>query len=389
VKKEKVMADQITQSVKVGMPRWFWIMLALALLMTVATVLAVIDDTADVTPTNTPPALQTVSVRDLVVSDIKASIETFAEVRPRWSADIRAAVGGRIVEVRETALAGVQVAAGDALFRIESTQYETAVAAAELLLAEAHLALMQADNRTTISRRQFEREGARAPNELALHLPELRIAEHEVTSAEAQLRAAQQQLADTTITAPFSGFITERLISLGQTVTAGEPLLKLVDDNQFEMTAELSRENWALLDHPITNQVAQLVDTAGTPMGTAVVRQGGGFLDQNTRQYRVFLEVRETKDQPILSGDFLRVLLTGRVVEDTLSIPDTTLTRTGHVWFVDQNDQLMRISPDILFRIADQIVIAVPEGSHRLRVAITPLASFLPGQRVAPNVLED
>jgi multidrug efflux system membrane fusion protein len=389
VKKEKVMADQITQSVKVGMPRWFWIMLALALLMTVATVLAVIDDTADVTPTNTPPALQTVSVRDLVVSDIKASIETFAEVRPRWSADIRAAVGGRIVEVRETALAGVQVAAGDALFRIESTQYETAVAAAELLLAEAHLALMQADNRTTISRRQFEREGARAPNELALHLPELRIAKHEVTSAEAQLRAAQQQLADTTITAPFSGFITERLISLGQTVTAGEPLLKLVDDNQFEMTAELSRENWALLDHPITNQVAQLVDTAGTPMGTAVVRQGGGFLDQNTRQYRVFLEVRETKDQPILSGDFLRVLLTGRVVEDTLSIPDTALTRTGHVWFVDQNDQLMRISPDILFRIADQIVIAAPEGSHRLRVAITPLASFLPGQRVAPNVLED
>jgi multidrug efflux system membrane fusion protein len=383
------MADQITQTVKAGMPRWFWIMLALALLVTVATVLAVIDDTADVTPTNTPPALQTVSVRDLVVSDIKASVETFAEVRPRWSADIRAAVGGRIVEVRETALAGVQVAAGDALFRIESTQYETAVAAAELLLAEAHLALMQADNRTTISRRQFEREGARAPNELALHLPELRIAEHEVTSAEAQLRAAQQQLADTTITAPFSGFITERLISLGQTVTAGEPLLKLVDDNQFEMTAELSRENWALLDHPITNQVAQLVDTAGTPMGTAVVRQGGGFLDQNTRQYRVFLEVRETKDQPILSGDFLRVLLTGRVVEDTLSIPDTALTRTGHVWFVDQNDQLMRISPDILFRIADQIVIAAPEGSHRLRVAITPLASFLPGQRVAPNVLED
>lgn len=383
------MADQIKQTVKAGMPRWFWIMLALALLVTVATVLAVIDDTADVTPTNTPPALQTVSVRDLVVSDIKASVETFAEVRPRWSADIRAAVGGRIVEVRETALAGVQVAAGDALFRIESTQYETAVAAAELLLAEAHLALMQADNRTTISRRQFEREGARAPNELALHLPELRIAEHEVTSAEAQLRAAQQQLADTTITAPFSGFITERLISLGQTVTAGEPLLKLVDDNQFEMTAELSRESWELLDHPITNQVAQLVDTAGTPMGTAVVRQGGGFLDQNTRQYRVFLEVRETKDQPILSGDFLRVLLTGRVVKDTLSIPDTALTRTGHVWFVDQNDQLMRISPDILFRIADQIVIAAPEGSHRLRVAITPLASFLPGQRVAPNVLED
>jgi len=154
--------------------------------------------------------------------------------------------------------------------------------------------------------------------------------------------------------------------------------VKLVDDKQFEMTAELSRESWALLDHPINEQVAQLVDPAGTPMGTAIVRQGGGFLDQNTRQYRVFLEVSETNDQPILSGDFLQVLLTGRVLKDTLSIPDTALTRSGHVWFVDQHDQLARFTPDILFRLADQIVITAPEGDHTRRVAITPLASFLP-----------
>ncbi|MFT4916846.1 MAG: multidrug efflux system membrane fusion protein [Yoonia sp.] len=383
------MADQIKLTGKTRLWRRIWILLSLALLATVGTILALTEDTVDVTQADAPPALQIVSVMDLAVSDVTASVETFAEVRPRWSADIRAAVGGRIVEVREAALAGVQVPSGAVLFQIESTQYDTAVAAAELLLAEAKFALLQADNKTTVSQRQFERDTARAPNDLALHLPELRIAERGVASAEAQLRAAQQQLADTTITAPFSGFITERLISLGQTVTAGEPLLKLVDDKQFEMMAELSRESWALLDHPITAQVVQLVDTIGTPMGTAIVRQGGGFLDQNTRQYRVFLEVSETNDQPILSGDFLRLLLTGRVLQDTLSIPDTALTRTGHVWFVDQNDQLVRFTPDILFRLSDQIVITAPESDHKQRVAITPLASFLPGQRVAPNRLED
>jgi multidrug efflux system membrane fusion protein len=383
------MKDQIRPAGRARMPRMIWIVLALALLVAVGTILALTEDTADVTQADAPPALQTVSVRDLAVSDVTASVETFAEVRPLWSADIRAAVGGRIVDVREAALAGVQVPAGAVLFRIESTHYDTAVAAAELLLAEAQLALLQADNKTTVSRLQFERENTRAPNDLALHIPELRIAERQVASAKAQLRAAQQQLADTVITAPFSGFITERLISLGQTVAAGEPLLKLVDDKQFEMTAELSRESWALLDHPITEQVAQLVDTAGSPIGTAIIRQGGGFLDQSTRQYRVFLEVHETEAQPILSGDFLRVLLTGRVIKDTLSIPDTALTRTGHVWFVDQNDQLTRLAPDILFRLADQIVITAPAGNHRQRVAITPLASFLPGQRVAPHSLEN
>jgi multidrug efflux system membrane fusion protein len=383
------MADQIKPNRKAKMRRGIWILLALALLLTVGTLLALTEDTADVTQANAAPVLQRVSVLDLAVSDVTASVETFAEVRPRWSADIRAAVGGRIVEVHEAALAGVQVPAGAVLFQIESTQYDTAVAAAELLLAEAQFTLLRANNKTTISRLQFERDSVRAPNDLALHIPELRIAERQVASAEAQLRAAQQQLADTIITAPFSGFITERLISLGQTVAVGEPLVKLVDDKQFEMTAELSRESWALLDHPINEQVAQLIDTAGTPIGTAIIRQGGGFLDQSTRQYRVFFDVRETEAQPILSGDFLRVILTGRVIKGTLSIPDTALTRTGHVWFVDQNDQLMRFTPDILFRLTDQIVIAAPEGGQRRRVAITPLASFLPGLRVAQHSMED
>ena len=383
------MTYQIKIAGQTRMTRGIWIILSVGLLVTVGTILAVTEDTPDVMQVNAPPALQIVSVKNLAVSDVTASVETFAEVHPRWSADIRAAVGGRIVEVREAALAGAQVPAGAILFQIESTQYDTVVAAAELSLAEADFALLQAENKTNVSQRQFERDTTSVPNDLALHLPELRISERGVVSAEAQLRAAQQQLADTTITAPFSGFITERLISLGQTVTSGEPLLKLVDDKQFEMTAELSRESWALLDHPITEQVVQIVDTIGTPMGTAIVRQGGGFLDQNTRQYRVFLEVNETNDQSILSGDFLRVLLTGRLLKDTLSLPDTALTRTGQVWFVDQNDQLVRFAPDILFRLSDQIVIKAPESDHKHRVAITPLASFLPGQRVAPHSLED
>lgn len=368
--------------------RRLWILLSLAMLIGVGIVLVLTEDTVDTTQVATPPVLQTVSVGEFPVKDVTAVVETFAEVHPRWSAEIRTAVGGRIVDVREAALAGAQVPAGAVLFQIESVQYDPAVAAAELSLAEAQLALLQARNQTTISRRQFERDNTRAPNDLALHIPQLEIAERQVASAKAQLRAAQQQLTDTVIVAPFSGFITERFSSLGQTVAAGEPLVKLVDNARFELTAEVSRESWALLDHPIHGQVAQLVDTAGNQVGTATVRRGGGFLDQDTRQYRVFLDVRGTAEQSIVSGDFLRVLLTGRVLENTLSIPDTALTRTGHLWLVDQEDQLMRLEPRILFRRDDQIVIAAPTGDQVQRVAVTPLASFLPGQRVAPKSVE-
>ena len=369
--------------------RWVWIVFALGVLAIVGTVLAVLEDTADVARTETAPTLQAVSVKVLGVGDATAVVEAFAAVRPRWSVEIRTAVGGRVTEVRRIALAGERVPAGAVLFRIERVQYEPAVAAAELALTEARLALIRAGNNTLLARRQFERDSTRPPNDLALHLPQLTIAERGVALAEAQLRAAQQQLADATITAPFSGFVTERLVSLGQTVGVGEPLVKLIDDAQFEMTVAFSRESWALLDHPIAGQVVRLQDIAGNSLGNAHVRQGGGFLDQSTRQYRVFLEVHKTDEQAVLSGDFLRAVLTGRVVKDTLSVPETALTRAGHVWFVDQNDQLLRVVAEVMFRRTNHVVIKAPGDSQTWRLAITPLASFLPGQRVAPHVVKD
>ncbi|MGH1416830.1 MAG: efflux RND transporter periplasmic adaptor subunit [Pelagimonas sp.] len=382
------MSDQTGQRNNASKWRWVWILLAIGTLVAVGGFLAAIEDTADVSATDAGPALQLVSFRALEAGDVNASVEALSEVRPRWSAEIRAAVSGRVIEVSEAALSGQHVTAETTLFQIERTQYETAVAASELALQEARLALLRAQNKTTITRRQFERDGIQPPNELALHLPELRIAEGGIASAEAQLAAARQQLEDTTVIAPFSGIVTERMISLGQTVSPSEPMVTLVDDTRFELTVEVSRTDWDLLDHPIAGQIAVLESTSGTPLGTAIIREGGGFLDPTTRQYRIFLEVSRSENTSVLSGGFVRVILRGRTVEDTLTIPSTALTRTGHVWFIDPDDQLVRQTPDIIFRRADRIVIRVPQGEMTWRLATTPLGFFLPGQQVAPHMVE-
>ena len=84
----------------------------------------------------------------------------------------------------------------------------------------------------------------------------------------------------------------------------------------------------------------------------------------------------------------MRVSFDGRAIADTLTIPESALSRAGYVWMVDTDDLLARVEPDILFRADGQLVIATPEGSGPWRVAMTPLASFLPGQRVAPQEVE-
>jgi RND family efflux transporter MFP subunit len=278
--------------------------------------------------------------------------------------------------------------AGTPLFDIESSQYVSAVASAEMAVEEAELARLRAENNVTVAQRQFARDGITPPNDLALHLPDLRIAERAVTTAQAQLAAARQQLADTVVTAPFSGFVTERTASLGQTVTTGEVLITLSDDTQFELIAELSQADWALLNHPIAGGDAQLFLRDGQPVGTARIRQGGGFLDPQTRQMRVFLDVTDPADG-VLAGDFLRLSFEGRLIPDTLTLPETAMTRSGHVWFVSRDDLLVRQIPDILFRDEGTITIARPDLPGPWRIAKTPLASFLPGQRVTPQLIED
>lgn len=364
-----------------------WMVLVLSFLVLGAVILFLMtaEDTVDATRTTQPPPVDTVSVETLSIGPQTAVVAAFAEIRPRWSAELRAAVSGRVEHVFDSALAGERVAAGTELMSIEDSNYVAELADAELALKQSQLALWKAENATTLARREFERNKATPPNDLALRLPELEIARSSVASAKARLAAAQQRLDDTRITAPFSGFVSQRFVSPGQSVSAGEPLVKLIDDTVFELTVELGTRDWALLEQPLRGSTARIVDGSGDTIAKATIRQAGGFLDEATRQYKVFLDVSDTGPGTVLPGDFVRVILPGMEIPKALNIPASALTQEGHVWHLDDENRLRRITPHVLFHHRDRIVIETPGAAETWRIATTPLISFLPGQLARPN----
>ncbi len=378
------MTDKTLETQQKPPRRWLWIGLSLALFVAIVMLLFDTEDTIDVQATNTSPPPPTVSFVSVAPETVQARVSAFAEVRPRWDAELRSAVSGRITAVHTAALAGAQVERGDPLFSIENAPYQSTVAAAEMELEQAKLALLRAQNNVTVAQRQFDRDETAPPNELALNLPQLRIAEKTVAAAQARLNAARNELKDAEVVAPFSGFVIHRFASLGQTVNPGDALIHLSDDRQFELVAEFSQADWALLDHPIAGATADLKQRSGRSLGQAEVRRGGGFLDQNTRQVRVFLDVTNP-DEGILAGDFLQVHIPGRRIDDAVTLPESALTRAGYIWLVDDEEHLQRLSPNILFRSEGTVTIVAPDGTGPWRVARTPLASFLPGQRVTPQ----
>ncbi len=377
--------------------RWLGVLLALACLFGVIIWLDEVEDTIDVQQKQDVINTPVVSVEYVQVKPETVTVSAFAEVRPRWSAQLKAAANGRVISVADQALAGSHVQQGTELIRLEDTAYMADVTQAELNLAEAKSQLLRAESKTAVAKRQYGPGGDSNARELALHLPELKVAKAAVKAAQARLQAARVQLSNTRITAPFSGFITERLVSLGQSISIGEPLIQLVDDNTLELTVELSQQDWALVQQPIAGQIAELFDRNNQSLGQALIRRGGGFLDQQSRQHRIFLEVQNADKSPILSGDFVRVALPGISVPDALNVPASALTQEGELWYLDQQDRLQRLQPEILFRKQQRLIIRAPLSQQRpqspqgpqgskseknWRIALTPLATFLPGQQV-------
>jgi multidrug efflux pump subunit AcrA (membrane-fusion protein) len=100
--------------------QWIWLVLSLV----------VAEDTIDIQHSKQAPHLLPVSVEVVAVSPETVEISAYAEIRPRWSAQLRAAVSGQITEVHQAALAGQQVNEGETLVSIEPSNYIAELSAA-------------------------------------------------------------------------------------------------------------------------------------------------------------------------------------------------------------------------------------------------------------------
>lgn len=111
------------------------------------------------------------------------------------------------------------------LYVTNRNAYSLAITQAERAIANAEQALIEAKANATD-------QNAPARNESIIR------AEAAVTQAEANLARIDAQIADRTLTAPFSGVITEIDILPGETVTA-VPIATLLASNAFEVTARI------------------------------------------------------------------------------------------------------------------------------------------------------
>ena len=251
---------------------------------------------------------------------------------------------GEVVFVSERFRSGAAFGAGETLLRIDTTEYDIALAAAraDLAFAEAHL--REVRDRHGRSAEFF----ARSPDGTVHPWPALdgaiEKAEALLESARLKVRLAEVQLDQTRIRMPFDGYVTSTAISVGQVVTGRTSSVGGVfAKHELRVAAQVSTFDLNSLQ-PVIGRAAAVVADGRAYRGE--VERVSSMVDLETRLASLYLRLLDQETLELLPppGTFVDVTVAGPLREDVFVLPEATMQMNGSVWLVD-NRELVSFTP--------------------------------------------
>lgn len=321
----------------------------------------------------------------------RSHIQAFAEVQAVDEIALRSQVTGKVVWRNPAFVAGGQVKQGTELLRLDKRDFQTAVAAAKQVLAEAKLAVQQERQQMRQAEREWQRSGLKdKPSALLLRGPQLKAAQARQQAAKAALLKAERDLARTRIKAPFAAVIMQRSAAVGSYLQAGESIATLRSSDHAEVAVALSAQQWQLLPtDPVGMPVTLYSRDQPEVSWQGKVIRSVASINQQTRLRNLIVSVEQPLRQavPLLFGSFVQVDIKGRNIEDVFAIPSAALTADGYIW-LEVDEQLQRYRTTPRFSYQGQLFIDQGDLPEKIHLVRKPLASYLPGMQVSSQLVE-
>jgi RND family efflux transporter MFP subunit len=217
--------------------------------------------------------------------DLERTLEISGTVRAASSAFVKARVAAEVrrVNVRE----GDAVKQGQVLVQQDTTEFDLRVRQAEEQARSARAQLDIAE-RALANNKALVTQGFISATALETSTSNQAAAQANLAAAETAVQLARKARADTTLTAPLSGLVSQRLAQPGERAGVDARLLEIVDLSKLELEAALAPEDVATLR--VGSTAALRVDGIGTPIGARVVRINPSA-QAGSRTVQVYLSV--------------------------------------------------------------------------------------------------
>lgn len=345
------------------------------------------------------PEEQSTPVEVVTVSfgEATARVETTGVVAAAQEVSMVPQVAGALTMVSDQLLPGGRFVKGELLARIDSRDYQLAADQERERLQQAEVSLALEQGRQETARREWVLLGNTGePPDLAARKPQLRGAELALETARSGLKRAELSLSRTAIRAPFNAMVISESADIGQVVGAS-PIATLVGTDRFWVNVSVPVEQLSALDIPGVRGdsgskaaiIQQLGDKNLTRSGE--VLRLAGQLDPQSRTATLIVAVEDPLNLqagtdpglPMLPGAFVDVVIEGRSMAQTVTVPRVALQGGDHVW-VSQDDRLARKAVTVGWRNGNDIVLTggLEEGDQ---VITTPLSFPIEGMAVQPQ----
>ncbi|MBO6879062.1 HlyD family efflux transporter periplasmic adaptor subunit [Winogradskyella sp.] len=279
---------------------------------------------------------------------------------------------------------GQEYRQGETLIRIDASEYYASVQSAKSNLYNSIAAIMP-DLRldfpevfqkwqTYLNEFDLEKTTPKLP-EMTSDKENYFITGRGIVSNYYNVKNLEQRLGKYTIRAPFSGILTEALVTEGSLIRNGQKLGEYIDPDIYEMEVALSKTYASLLK---VGEEVVLNNLDNTETYKGEVTRVNGRIDATTQTITAFIEV---KDKSLKEGMYLEANLNAKQEENAYEI-NRNLVLDGEQIFVVRDSILdvIDVNP-VYFSDTKAVVKNIPDGTIMLS---KPVPGVYAGMLVKP-----
>jgi len=338
-------------------------------------------------PARSTPLVQVVSVQP---ADHAVTVSAMGTAVPAREITLEARVAGEIVAKHQEFTVGGFLEKDSEVLRIDPQDYQLALtlARARVKDAESKLKLLEAEAESAKDEwRQLYRDRNQVNNDpppLVFKQPQVTAARAMLTAEKADVRQAELNLSRTRVRAPFNALVRAKHVDIGSQVSGQEKLAELVGTDEYWIQASVpvDRLNWMTIprrpDEPGSR--VRILHRNGYEIAGTVIKLLGD-LGSEGRMARILVEVKDplnlkkggNKQPALLIGEYVRIEIEGRSLQNVYRIPRTALRDNSKIWIAGRDGKLDIRRVDALWRDAETVLLRQGlEPDDRLIVSDLP-----------------
>lgn len=357
--------------------------LALALALTACSKGGKPDEAKAAAKPAAPLLLAPEDLREVGQSGLVGAPVITGAIQPARRADLRAEVAAVVLQVAKDN--GERVRAGDLIIRLDPTAIRDSLTSADEAVRAAQQSFEQTE-RVLARQRTLNQQGMISMQGLEDAEVRRNAAQSELAAAKARAVTARQQVSRTEVRAPFDGVVSERKISVGDTVQVGRELIKVIDPASMRFEGQISADRLGELK--LGQPVAFRINGFGDVEFRGKLARVDASANATTRQVEVIAEFDDRSKAPQVAGLYAE----GRVESAdrrVLVLAEGSVQRQGDaafVWKINGN-QLKKVSVTLGERDDRRGEIVIASGLSRGDLVLrAPSGNLVDGatvQRVA------